>query len=341
MPNAIAKTLMPSARRRLAAVVCLMLMISVVLLELFCRFYLGLGDPPLSMNDSEMGYLFKPSQTCRRFNNLIHYNAYSMRSDDFPPRKASTDEFRVMVIGDSVINGGAPTDQSQVCTSILQKELAGKLHRPVVVGNISAGGWGPLNEWPYVKKYGLFDADAVVIVLSSHDASSTFQTQPVAGADPSFPEHKPWCATWEGITRYLPRYLPFTGQAASNEGFQEGGDDPEVVKQCMDAEQKMIGSANAAGAKSLVILHWNQAELKRAAEIKGWRPEGHRQMEETARAAGAEVVDLGNQEDAADYRDNIHLSGLGQKQLADAIQAAIARSETGTPLVVIAAKKRK
>src|SRR5947208_6169618 len=80
--------------------------------ELFTRFYLGLGDPPLSIVDADMEYRFKPSMSYRRFGNRIHYNAYSMRSEDFPPHKSSADELRVMVIGDSVINGGAQTDDS-------------------------------------------------------------------------------------------------------------------------------------------------------------------------------------------------------------------------------------
>ena len=54
--------------------------------ESFCRFYLGLGDPPLSMADPRIEYLFKPNQNCRRFGNTIRYNAWSMRSDDFPAR---------------------------------------------------------------------------------------------------------------------------------------------------------------------------------------------------------------------------------------------------------------
>ena len=159
--------------------------------ELVARSWLGLGEPPLSLNDPGIGYLFQPDQNCHRFHHLVHYNSWSMRSDDFPLHKADRREVRVMVVGDSVINGGALTDQKELGTSLLQQDLASRLGRPVVVGNISAGGWGPLNEWPYLREFGTFDADDLVLVESSHDAFSSFQDKPVAGVDPAFPDHRP------------------------------------------------------------------------------------------------------------------------------------------------------
>jgi hypothetical protein len=42
------------------------LLVLLVAGELFARFYLGLGDPPLSEADSKIEYLFKPDQDCHR-----------------------------------------------------------------------------------------------------------------------------------------------------------------------------------------------------------------------------------------------------------------------------------
>src|SRR4051812_31320898 len=97
-------------RRRLvwAGVILLTMFIA---LELVARLKFGLGNPPLLMSDPEIEYLFRPSQTVHRFGNLLHYNAYSQRSDDYPEHKSSPDEMRILMIGDSVINGGAQTDQ--------------------------------------------------------------------------------------------------------------------------------------------------------------------------------------------------------------------------------------
>src|SRR5437588_12857800 len=81
---------------RRALIVLLSLLIAG---ELVARFYLGLGDPPLSMFDPDMEYRAKPSMSYRRFGNHIHYNAYSMRSEDFPEHKSSPQELRVMIFG--------------------------------------------------------------------------------------------------------------------------------------------------------------------------------------------------------------------------------------------------
>src|SRR5206468_1208991 len=156
-----------------------------------------------------------PDQDCRRLGHRIKYNHYSMRSDDFPEHKTDRNELRALVVGDSVINGGVPTDQSELATEILKRRLAEDLKRPVVVGNISASSWGPPNELAYLKRYGLFDADVLVIVVSSHDYVDVPTFVPVVDVDRSFPGHKPVSALWEGIDRYwLQRF-----RKTSNEGY--------------------------------------------------------------------------------------------------------------------------
>src|SRR5450432_2448943 len=85
----------------------------LIVAELVARFGLGLGDPPLSMADPTMEYINQPSKTYHRFHHIIHYNTYSMRSGEVTPHKTDPSELRVLMIGDSVINGGAQTDDSE------------------------------------------------------------------------------------------------------------------------------------------------------------------------------------------------------------------------------------
>ena len=184
--------------------------VSILLLlvagELVLRFVVGLGDPPLSMFDPDMEYRFQPSQTVHRFGNLIHCNAYSQRADDFPEHKPDPNELRVMVIGDSVINGGSQIDQSRTITALIQRRLCDELHRKVIVGNASAASWGPPNELAYVKKFGLFDADVVVLVFNDEDAYDAMTFMPVVGVRPEYPDHRPLLAIQEAWTRYLPMF---------------------------------------------------------------------------------------------------------------------------------------
>jgi hypothetical protein len=314
----------PTKRRwtkRLAwlAVTLLVLLIAG---ELFARFYLGLGDPPLSQADPQIEYLFKPDQDCHRFGHHIHYNHYSMRSEDFPPHKSQPNELRVMVVGDSVVNGGALTDQSEIATSIMEKKLAEDLKRPVVVGNISAGSWGPPNELAYLKRYGLFDADVLVIVVSSHDYADVPTFEPVVGTR-AYPDHKPLLALWEGFDRYV---LPkFSKKKEANEGFvaTTAPAKEEDVRACMTAIRDMIEMGRSAGAKVIVAQHLERAE-KLASPLRG-----HEVIKAEVIKDGITPVELGKAYEAArakgeqPYRDAIHPNPVGQRVMADTLVKAI------------------
>lgn len=89
--------------------------------EVVCRKVLGLGDPPLYIADSEIEYLLKPNQNLMRFGNEIIVNSWGMRSPEMSSKKNNADELRVLVIGDSVVNGGSQIAQAQLSTSLLQK----------------------------------------------------------------------------------------------------------------------------------------------------------------------------------------------------------------------------
>jgi hypothetical protein len=233
-----------------------------------------------------------------------------MRSDDFPPHKSRPDELRVMVIGDSVVNGGVQSDQSRTVTALLQRRLASDLGRPVVVGNISAGTWGPPNELAYVKKFGLFDADA------DYGDAPTFS--PIVGVDPAFPDRKPALALQEGVSRYL---LPRLRHAAP--ATQPAGPTPQEIEWCLRATRELIDTARSSGAAVVVAQHLEKGELD------GRPNPGHEELKSVAERAGATIVQLGPAEKRArdagrdPYRDNIHLTEGGNQLVADELAPAI------------------
>lgn len=308
----------PSSRSRLrpwlrAAVAALALLLAG---ELVAERGLGLGDPPLMQADPQIEYLFQPNQTCRRFHNLVHYNAWSMRSDDFSALKPPG-EYRVLVIGDSVVNGGSQTDQGELATSILQRRLGAAMRRPVIVGNVSAGSWGPPNQLAYVRRFGLFGADVVVLVWSSHDATDMPTFAPTVGVLPDYPDHRPACAIAEGVTRYL---LPRLRRTPSPPGdAPPSPPDAKAVAECAAAEGELIDTARAAGARVIVIQH---AEAREAGGI--WQP-GHDEIRAVCLAHGMQPIDdapaflAAQQGGRQPYRDHIHPSAAGQGVLSDVL----------------------
>ena len=214
-----------SGKWRRSLLAGMFLFASVALLELFARIALGLGDPPLTQRDPGIDYLFVPG-TYHRFGNTIHYNSFSMRADEISPTKQNPDELRVLVMGDSVLNGGALTDDQDLATFIAQQRLRERLGRPVWVGNVSAASWGPGNLLAYADRFGWFDADVVIFLLSSHDVRDVPGFQ--ADLGPNFPLSRPSLALTEGLTRYLPRYLPAVATARV-QGSQDLHERDEVI----------------------------------------------------------------------------------------------------------------
>ncbi len=312
----------PRRWRRRALVAVLVLLALFVAAELVARFALGLGDPPLLVSDPQIEYLFRPSQEVRRFGNRIHYNQWSMRSEDFDAKKTDPRELRVIVIGDSVINGGAPTDQGELATQILRERLEKELNRPVVVGNVSAATWGPQNMLAYVKRFGLFDADVVVIVLSSHDWSDVPNFQPVVGVHPSFPEHKPLLAVQELVSRYLlPRIVGPAGADAGTPSAEPP--EPKDIDRSLNDLRELFEIAKSGGASVIV------AQYLESKEVMGELREGHDAILKLATDSGAEVVQLGPAFRAAvqsgrnPFRDMIHPNAVGQKLIADGLYEKI------------------
>ena len=113
-------------------IVVVVLLVLLVLAELYARFGLGLGDPPLWQADPEIEYLPLPSKRYRRFGKEISYNAYSMRSREFGRDKTDPAERRVLVLGDSIVHGGVFVDQKQLTTMLLEKTIiAARATRPL------------------------------------------------------------------------------------------------------------------------------------------------------------------------------------------------------------------
>ena len=153
----------------------------------------------------------------------------------------------------------AQIDHEQLATTILARRLQAELHRPVTVGNVSAGSWGPGNWLAYVERYGTFDADIVVLVVNSGDVADNPTFEPLRPQ--THPTRKPRLAIEEGWSRYLPRYVPALANAAQAPPEPALPSSAEVQRGLHDM-QAFLAKVRASGAVVLVLHHPDANELR-------------------------------------------------------------------------------
>ncbi|WP_156173859.1 hypothetical protein [Cupriavidus basilensis] len=286
--------------------------------EIVARSVLGLGTPPLYQADPSIEYVLQPSQNIMRFGNRYAVNQYSMRSRSFPTGLAPREQ-RILVFGDSVVNGGAQVDQEELATERLQNALQADADYPITVGNISAFSWGPGNWLAYAKRYGLFGASKVVLVVNSDDYADVPTFAPL---DPeTHPTVKPLLATWEGITRYGPRYLKFPVTRASRSPKIPPA---EQIQSALSDLREFLIVVREAGATVVVVQHYQKSELSLTAP-----PIGLQRIAELCSDLNVPLISLKDDESMhpeSTYLDNIHLTPTGQEVLLRGILRAIAVS---------------
>lgn len=307
-----------SRGKKIAFVAAVVVVLGV---ELFCRFVLGLGNPPLYVTDPQIEYMMKPDQDVLRFGNRVFVNHWGMRSPDFPLRKTDVAELRILVMGDSVINGGSVIDQTLLSTTLLQAQLQKVLGRPVVIGNASAGSWGPGNWLAFVKRYGFFDADLLVLLVGSGDYADNPTFTPLGS---NHPVENPVMALQEAVFRYfLPHLEKLSKRFFSPAPTAEAPpiSEAEVARGRSDlAEFLTLAQANGA-RKVMVFHHPDRSEFSSAKYVSG-----HDEIRALCQQAGVPFVDLYPayaKQSAELYRDAIHQNAVGQQVLADALYEAV------------------
>lgn len=200
--------------------------------EVGLRSLLGFGKPLLYIADPQIGYLLAPNQQTRRFGNQIWINQYSMRSVAVTAQRPAK-TFRVLLLGDSIANGGWWTDQSQTISALLQQHLVGiKTIEIAEVLNASANSWGPRNEWAYLQRFGSFESQIVVLLINTDDLFAVAPTSIPVGRDRNYPNQKPASAISEAFNRYVVKAKPIPELAAwQKEGGDRVGINLEAIRQ--------------------------------------------------------------------------------------------------------------
>ncbi|MEM9451335.1 MAG: SGNH/GDSL hydrolase family protein [Cyanobacteria bacterium P01_E01_bin.6] len=211
------------------------LAVVVVVVDISLRRLFGFGNPLLYVADEQIGYLLAPNQDVRRFGNRILINDYSMRGEAIAPTRSS-DTLRVLIVGDSIANGGWWTDHDETISARLQHHLATSLEnlpfKTAEVLNASANSWGPRNELAYIRAYSCFEAQVLVLLINTDDLFATEPTPVQVGRDRNYPARRPPFALAEVIGRYVlpPASIPEL-EVVRAEGGDRVGKNLEAIRQ--------------------------------------------------------------------------------------------------------------
>lgn len=295
----------------------------IVLLELSLRLIFGFGNPPLYIADKEIGYLLAPNQKVRRFGNCIEIDRHSMRSESFS-EKRSDGTLRVFLLGDSIINGAWWTDQAKTISALVEKQLQIDLDRSferIEVLNASANSWGPRNQLAYLKRFGVFEAQILVLVMNTDDLFATAPTSLVVGRDRSYPDRKPRSALFELFNYFFSRSKPIPGMDGVN---TEKGDRVGIN---LEAVREMKSIATQAKAEFMLAI----TPLKREIAESSQRDYERKARERLARFTQSEQIPYidflplfrASQQPENLYRDHIHLSPEGDRLVSDTIAKSL------------------
>ncbi len=305
---------------RFAAVFVVLL----IALEVLCRAVLGLGDPPIFRTDPVLGYIMEPGEY-HRFGRTIRFNRFSMRGEEVEPRKTDPRELRILVIGDSVPNGGMLTSDEELATTILQSRLAIETNRPVRVLNISAGSWCPDNFAAYLERFGTFDADMAIIVINSLDYAEILNSGPLP---PDQPTSRPLLALQEALTNYTPRMLRRLGIIAiPPDKWDLNNPPPEVAARSTASLERTIELLRAANVRVAAVQHLRQSEVL-GSPMNGFHVLGNVLARlNVPTLNNAARVRVGLNSGRALYRDDVHPSADGQAVLANVLHDAAMAAE--------------
>lgn len=255
-------------------------LIAIVILagitEVVLRVKYGFCNSPLYVSDPDFEYIYAPNQDVKRFGQVLRTNSYSMRNEEILP----TDSVTILLIGDSVVNGGSLTDQDSIASTLLEKRFLKDYNQRVRVLNISAGSWGPDNIAAYLKKYGLFKAKLICLVTSSHDAHDIMSNQSPVGIDPGWPNKQYKVALYELWDRYRWIFFYYLDTVLLSSESEKKNEKPTEA-QAAKIDTARTPAAVAAVKDSIKAEKLNDAGIRKPGQT--FNP-GYEQLYEMARA---------------------------------------------------------
>ncbi len=294
-----------------------------VVIEIGLRSLFGFGNPLIYIPDEQIGYLLAPNQRTRRFGHRIEINQYSMRSEPIQKTPSASTQ-RLLLLGDSIVNGGWWTDQDNTISSLLVRSLSDSVTsnlQQVEVLNASANSWGPRNELAYLQKFGSFNAQAVVLLINTDDLFATSPTALPVGRDRNYPDKKPPLALVEIFQRYVSKQTPIPElEAVQNEGGDRVGLNLEAIG-------KIQALTRQANSQFLLVMTPLLREIGQPGP-RDYEIKARERLSEFCQAHQITYVDFlpifnSNQDPKALYHDHIHLNLQGNQLVSQVIERSL------------------
>lgn len=298
------------------------IIISFLIIEGSLRLFLGLGKRPIYIPDDEIGYLLAPNQKVRRLGKMTIINQYSMRTEAIESSPLNN-TIRLFFIGDSIVNGAWWTDQKETISALVKKEIEKKLSPKIEVLNASANSWGPRNQLAYLKRFGTFDSQVILLVINTDDLFATKPTSLRVGKDISYPDKQPILAIEEILERVFYRNpnIPGLGEIMGERGDRVGFN--------LEAIDKMKAIATENESQFMMVLTPLKREMN--PEPRDYEKVARKRLQEWVDTNNVAFIDFlpifSKQENIDDlYRDHIHLSSLGDQLVSQHISQLIINS---------------
>lgn len=277
------------------------LLVIVVLLEIIFR-EMGFGNPPLYKVDDSFEYINIPNQKISTLTFNFETNEFSSRSASFDKNKKT-----ILFIGDSVLNGGRYISNSDLVNNRLAKEF-----KDYNFLNISAGSWGPDNAYEYLKRYGNFNAEKIIMIFSSHDINDCIDHHTKIGST-QFPTEKYDLALIE-------LFYKMKDKLVKNNDFEKEHGISKTDKDCEfnSGWQNIIEYSKSKNSELFVILHPEVSEIKN----NSYNDKGL-EIIKFLESNNINVIKELSQTAEENYRDNIHSNEKGHENLANIIKMNI------------------
>lgn len=287
----------------------------LVLVELGLRWRFGLGTPVLYCADPQIGYVLAPNQRLRRFGNQIVVNQFSMRSAAIAPLRPAH-RLRVLLLGDSVANGGSWTDQPDIISEQMQRLIQAQPLGPcftlsslsaVEVLNASAASWGPRNQLAYLNQFGSFEAQLIVLLINTDDLFAPAPTSAPVGRDRQYPNRRPYFALSDALGLAWAKFYPPKPVAAAP--------DRDPVGANLAAIEQMGAIAHKSDAVLLLAMTPLRRELS---QPRDYELQTRQRLDEFVQRQQLPYLDFlplfrAAPHPIALFRDHIHLSPAGNQ----------------------------